>query len=434
MAGVAVVGGGFSGLGAAHALARAGYDVEVIERDDALGGRARGAPLCDREVTLGGKNVGKRYTLFREFAEAYGGADWEPFGINTSRSDNGGGERRLDTSARGRGRLQFVRGAPARDLARFGALCARVRARAENGYLGSRWSAALGRRRDHRPLSDYFTPEFARMLLRPVTVRMNGAEPDEMQLGSFPANVGTLLDSFDQLRGGLGSVLERFAGAVPVELGATVERLDVAGGRVRGLRLRRAGGAVEDRAYDAVVLATPAAPAAAILADDLPGLAAALGRVRYHPAAVVVARYERPVFTPEKRAAIFAEGPLSNAGAYGASDLDVVRYTFSGRGARDLIATSTPEQLLDMAEEALAPRASIEGNERVGFVSRHWTAAYCGYLPYHGRFLRELRGGLAEAEGLALAGDYLRGVSIEACFRAGRDAARAVERSGVSPR
>ena len=68
------------------------------------------------------------------------------------------------------------------------------------------------------------------------------------------------------------------------------------------------------------------------------------------------------------------------------------------------------------------------------FAARSWEHGYCAYAPRHGRLLERLVGLLADAPGLELAGDYVRGASIEACFRSAREcAARVRAAAGVSP-
>jgi len=153
-----------------------------------------------------------------------------------------------------------------------------------------------------------------------------------------------------------------------------------------------------------------------------------LEEVRYFPTTVALVEYDRSVFSAEVRALAMDDGPCSNAGAYGQTDRHIVRYTFSGRDAR--IHDPSPAQIdewIDGGEEQLQAQMPIaRGAQRVAKISRHWTHGYCGYVPFHGRFLGDVRRGLADAPGLALAGDYLLGVSIEACVRSGLRAAESL--------
>lgn len=421
---VAVVGGGVSGLVTAYRLDQLGYKVELLERDSVLGGRTGVGMLGDRPVMLGGKNIGRRYTVLREFVAAYGGATWEPFGINASRVKDGkvitiDSTRRRDTVRT----LQQL-GSP-KDLARLALIAARTRATDGNRFLSSPYFASLSRRNDHLPLSGHFGTELTESFLRPLTVRMNGAEPGEVYLGTLGTNLGTMMDTFDQLRDGIQPVLAQFAARVPVRLGVEVEGVTIRDGAVAGLRTATPDGTLEEP-YDGVVLATPAYVTAQLLATDATGIADPLRQLRYFPATVVLVEYDRPVFTHEVRALAMDTGPCSNAGSYGAEDRHIVRYTFSGRHARGPVTDQRIADWVDEAEADLARHSPVAGANRVATLSRHWSASYCGYAPFHPELLSRIRAGVAGVHGLQLAGDYLRGVSLEACSRSGAEAAAAL--------
>ena len=432
-----MVGSGPCGLAAAFHLQRSGFEVELIEREDVLGGRFGVGRLGDRPVMLGGKNIGKLYTSFRGFTASLGRPPWEPFGINASRVKD---DRiyTLDSSRRLRSASNFVRAGRPQDLLRFALLLARIRLDERNKFLGSPLFREIARKHDHAPLSAHFGPFMTQYLLRPMVIRMNGAEPDEVYFGTFGTNLALLLDTYDQLKGGIQPVLERFSEQVTVRLGTTVEGVVTDAGAVTGLRLSENGGPAQQRDYDGVVIATPAYATAGIVRETHPELAARLDGVRYFPSTVVLVEYDRPVFTPEVRALAMDDGPCTNAGSYGMNDRHIVRYTFSGKHAR----TPGPSEAqvagwVDAAEQQLARHVPGAGEgRRVRSVTKHWPAAYSAYLAFHGDFLDDVRGTVDPIPGLALAGDYLKGVSIEACFRCGTEAgaALAAKVAGAAPR
>jgi oxygen-dependent protoporphyrinogen oxidase len=421
---VAVVGSGISGMSAALQLERAGYDVEVVERDDPLGGRFGVASLGDRPVMMGGKNVGRRYTAFRAWLDSLGTYEWESFGINTSvmKEDE---VLTLDSTRRGRSLGSIRRMATPRDLVRLAVMTARIRADESNKFLGSKYFTELSRKHDHEPLSAHFSKKIVDSLLRPMTVRMNGAEPDDVYLGTFGTNLALLLDHYDQLVGSIQPALDAFSRRVRVRLDTTVEGLLVRGGRVTGLRMARDGAEAEDVEYDGVVVAVPAYAAADIVRSELPGLGKRLSEVRYNPSSVMLVEYDRPVFSSQVRAlAIHDDGPCSNAGSYGMNDRHIVRYTFSGAGARR--AELSPEQLetwVADAEQRLTRYMSVSRARPIRSVGKIWPAAYSAYLPYHGDFLTDVEHAVGSLPGLELSGDYLLGVNLEACTRAGNAAA-----------
>ncbi len=423
---VAIVGGGISGIAISYWLRRRGIASEILEQSDSLGGRIGSCRLGERLLDFGGKNIGRRYRRFREFTAACGDNPYEYFGINSSQVRDG----RIvtfDSQRRWSSLLELARRCSRRDLFRFGRLCLAVRRNEENGYLGSRYFDALAERWNDPPVGSHFGDEFCRRLVRPMSVRMNGAEPDEIHLGNFGSNLRMVLDSYDQLTLGMQRVLEQFEQTATIRLGTRVESLLLRAGRVAGLRVTGPTGVAEERFYDRVVLATPAAVSARIVAPAA-RLAELLGRVRYFPVALILAEYARDIFTPQVRALVFGEEePLSNAGSYGIHDLNIVRYTFSGRTARQVLCGEVDlEALLRLGEERLNRHIPVDRRERLRFVGRHFKLGLCAYTRHYRRFAGGLREELRTLPGLYLCGDYLCGASIEACFRAAEQCAAAV--------
>jgi len=420
---VAVVGGGVAGIAAAYHLHTAGYHVDLIERDDVLGGRFGVDRLGDRPVMMGGKNIGRSYTELRAFLAAMQVDDFEFFGVNTSRIING----ELVTFDSTNKKLDLIRkfakmGSPV-DLAKLVWLMTKIRRDESNRFLGSETFSKLGAERDHKPLTAYFGPELVNNMFRPLTVRLNGAEPDEMYLGNFGVNLG-LAGTFDQLTGGVEPALARLSDRVSVKLNSHVQRLVIRDGRVRGLEISHNSEAPHHVAYDGVVVATPAYAAAEITKPTLPALSELLRAVRYFPAAVAVIEYDRPVFDEVVRAIALDGGRCSNAGVYGVDDLNIVRYTFSGRAARPMPSDDALQSWIDDAEKTIKELLAVPELNRVNQLTRIWPAAYCAYLPFYGEFLSKVRAEVASAPGIELAGDYLRGAPLEACFRSGREAAQ----------
>jgi oxygen-dependent protoporphyrinogen oxidase len=420
---VAVVGSGASGLGASYRLQSAGFSVDLIEQQESLGGRFGVSMLGDRPVMMGGKNIGRKYVTFRAFTAALGDNPYEAFGFNSSRLI---GDRlvTLDSSHPMRTVVNIVRMGTPMDTVRLVGIARRIRGDEDNRYLGSQLSAELGRKYDHLPISSHFSRRFTKNLLRPLTIRQTGAEPNEAYLGSLPTNVGALMDSYDQLRMGIQPVIEAFARRVRVRLGARVEGLILQNGSVAALRVAEGSGVPQDRPYDGVVLATPANVTKEIVRTAVPKLSSRLDDVSYFPSTVALVEYDRPVFTDEVRALAIDDGPCSNVGAYGKDDRHIARFTFSGRDAR----TPNPSEAeilgwVDTVESRLSKYLPFAGAQRIRANTCHWAAAYSGYTPFHSDFLSDVRAAVGQVGGLELAGDYLRGDSIEACFRSGTDAA-----------
>ncbi|GAA5093942.1 protoporphyrinogen/coproporphyrinogen oxidase [Nocardia iowensis] len=421
---VAVVGSGIAGMAAAFRLHTAGHEVDLIERSSVLGGRFGIDRLGDRPVMMGGKNLGRTYTAMRALLAELGAIGYEPFGINTSRVVDG----RLVTFDSSNGpleKLNWLRKlGPPSDLAKLLYLLSRVRRNAENKFLGSATFTDIAAASDDRPLSAHFGPRIAHNMFRALTVRLNGAEPDEVYLGTFGTNLGMFLDTYDQLTDGVEPAITALTERVAAQTDTRVERLLLDDGHIAGVGVVRNGGPLRERQYDGVVLATPAHAAADIVKSDLPALSSLLMDVRYFPSTVVLVEYEQPVFHQGVRAIVLDDGPCSNAGVYGINDLNIVRYTFSGRAARPTPSPDVLETWLNEAEQRVTSLLGTGPVRRVRKVERIWDAAYCAYLPYHGEFLSKVRAEVEAVPGLALAGDYLRGAQLEACCRSGMEAAR----------
>ncbi|MEB0303705.1 hypothetical protein QN348_22725, partial [Mucilaginibacter sp. 5C4] len=69
------------------------------------GGRSASSTIGDKNVTFGGKNIGTKYELFREFVAEVDGGTFEYFGLNSSRVE-GGRIKTID----GKARLRAVAG------------------------------------------------------------------------------------------------------------------------------------------------------------------------------------------------------------------------------------------------------------------------------------------------------------------------------------
>lgn len=426
-----VVGGGASGLAAAWSLEKRGLRAVIVERDGALGGRMGTVQLGERSLDCGGKNIGRRYRLFREFAASMGDHPFEYFGLNSSQIIDGR-VKTFDGNARWRTMAELARGVAPGDVVRFGRLVWTVKRDEANGYLGTEFSRQLARLYDDAPASRYFSPEFCRRILRPMSVRMNGAEPDEVFLGNLTSNVRMILDSYEQLAHGLRPLLSACRDRYDVCLNTATEDLIVEKGRVAGIRVRRADGTAAELRGAGVILATPANVAAHLVESTLPALARRLRSIAYYPVSLVIAEYEKPVFTSRARAFVFdGDEAVSNAGAYGVNDLNLVRYTFSGRTARRLMADAEdPEALLRLGEAALDRHVSLAGNRRRRFVMRTFSPGLCAYAPRHAEVIDDIRTELSGIGGLHVTGDYVQGASIEACFRA---ASACVDRIPAAP-
>ena len=75
--------GGWSGIASAWYLHLAGFRVHLYDRGRTLGGRSASGTVGGKTVTFGGKNIGTKYHLFREFVRQVEGGAFEHFGLNS---------------------------------------------------------------------------------------------------------------------------------------------------------------------------------------------------------------------------------------------------------------------------------------------------------------------------------------------------------------
>jgi oxygen-dependent protoporphyrinogen oxidase len=413
-----IVGGGASGLAAAFFLKQRGICSEIVERESSVGGRMSSVELGGRMLDCGGKNIGRQYKLFRQFAASLGDHPFEYFGLNSSQIVDGK-LTTFDATARWQSFADVARGVSWRDAVRFAGILARMKAREGNGYLGSAYSRTMARRYDRLPVSSYFSDEFCRRIIRPMTVRMNGAEPDEVYVGNLASNARMLLDTYEQFKHGMAPLLNSFVNCYPVHLNTSTEALLVTGRRVTGVRVRYADGRTAELHGAGVILATPSPVAADLVEPVLPAAAERLRSIRYYPVGLVLAEYQKPVFTADVRALVFDPAyACSNAGAYGVNDRHIVRYTFSGRTARRHLESRNAESLLILGEAALARHIPFDPRSRLRFAAKRFAQGLCAYTSHHAAFVGDLHRDLSKTAGLYLTGDYMQGASIEACFRA----------------
>ncbi|AAM72586.1 MAG TPA: FAD-dependent oxidoreductase [Chlorobaculum sp.] len=425
---VAIIGGGISGIAAAFYLAQQKVSIDIFESENQIGGRAGSDFLQERRVDFGGKNIGRNYLLFREFARAYGDPAFEYFGINTSQLING---RIVSISREGSAWLNLLKiirlCGLRKGITRLYPHIQAILNDRSQGVLCSDYFRALSENFDHLTLDRYLNQRCIDRVIRPITIRMNGAEPEECYPGNFGSNLALALDSFEQLTLGMYNLLDTFIASHRQESSFRI----LTGHRVTSIakdqdkfRINYLNGAVSGTgSYDRIISALPAYSLAELLQDELPEASRLLNKISYFPVSIAIVKYRDEVFPQNRRAMVFdRNSPLSNAGAYGLNDLDIVRYTFSGKASRAAISEhSTPEEVISLGEKTASPYFSIKDNPKEAFVFRYFPKGLCAYSPKHHLLLEEIDRLVNRLSGFGTTGDYRRGASIEACFRAAKE-------------
>jgi oxygen-dependent protoporphyrinogen oxidase len=435
---VVVVGGGWAGLSAALALKEAGAEVLLLEGSLRLGGKVR-THRQEGFLLEGGPDASVRYK--KEVLELGGRFGLEPVGTLPAKPSayilKGGKAHPLPE-----GLLQVVPG-DLRALAKTPLLSFSGKLRALLDLLLPRGGApdeglkAFVERR--------LGPEVYRALVAPLSGGIYGGEPDELSMrAAFPQLLelerkhrslilgamrarkargnregGSLFFSF---REGLSALTRKMAEALSesVLLGTPALGLEAQGSRYR---VHTPRGFLE---AEAVVLATPAPQAAALLRPFLPEATALLKGIPHTPAATV--------------SLAFAEAlPLSGHGLLIAK----------GEGYRVRGFTWTHQKWPERAPEGFSlVRAYLSGEEArlgeaelirlaledlarfLGFtpkVHRAWAFRFPEGMPAyrvgHLERIERLEMALLKAPGVFLAGNYLEGVGLPEVVRSGRKAA-----------
>ena len=427
MSKVAVIGGGISGIASAYYFNQHHIDVDLYDAAESIGGRIGSGFLGDFSVDFGGKNIGRKYKRFRRFVSDFGDLPFEYFGFNTSQVI-GGKVIKINKEKAGLYslmRLFYLCGL--KGFIRLYPLVQAVKGDYTQGALNSSYFNDVADQNDHHSLSLFFGKRCSRYVIRPVTVRMNGAEPEECYPGNFGSNLALALDSYEQLQGGMSGLLQAFsAGASSTRIitGYNVHRLefDSSSSNVNLICYNKAKS--KELKYKKVLLALPAKDASLLFKYSLPGLSELLEKVVYYPVAVAIAKYQKDVFQSDLRAMVFDNSSLlSNAGAYGINDLDLVRYTFSGIASRKLITSETnPENVISIAEKIIEKYFNVKGNKRENYVYKYLDPGLCAYSSYHYKLLEKIDHIFDPFCNIGLTGDYWRGASIEACFRSAEEA------------
>ena len=411
---VAVVGAGVAGLTAAYDLVRRGHDVIVLEASDRVGGKLRTAEVAEATVDVGAEAMLARRPEGVGLAQSLG----LPIVHPTSASS------RIWTRDALRPMPPSVMGAPT-DLA----------ALAASGVLSSAGLARAQAPVEVWPEDDVtvgdlvaarFGDEVTERLVEPLlggvyagrarAISARAATPQLLRPAGPVTGSGPV---FAGIPGGMGRLTAALAEALDV-------RLDTP---VLSLSRNDAGWQVDDETYDAVVLAAPAAPTAALLrevasaaADDLAAIESASvavvtfafdGLVTEHSSGFLVP----PIDGRAIKASTFSFNKWDWVGEAGGG-LQILR-TSLGRAGETLSASD-----LDLIDSSLADLERAIGSLAtvVDVHVQRWDDALPQYALGHLDRVARVRAAVAALPGLAVCGAAYDGVGIPAVIASAQKA------------
>ncbi len=457
-AGVAVVGGGVTGLAAAYELVRVGAPgpVTVLEAGDRLGGKIQGIELAGRRVEAGPDAFLARVPDAVELCRELGLEDEL---VSPAAGDawvwSGGRLRRLPG--------ELVLGVPS-DLvavARSGILspAGMARAGADLVLPRSTWpddvavGSVVGRRFGKETVARLVDPLLggihagdANLLSIDATAPQLAAvarRERSLLLGlrkarrAMPASGGPV---FLAPRAGLDHLVERLAdevgkGAV-LRTGCPVAKVvDTGGTNGSRYRLETPSGPLE---ADAVILAVPAASAAALLEPLSPAAAGELRDIRHASVAIALFAYpieSFPQSLPGSGVLVPRdEGRLMTACSCASSKWP--HWADPGVAVLRVSAGRIDDtRVMGMADDEVLSRLRAELRQLLGVSAApldarvvRWPDAFPQYEVGHQARVARIEAALAtDTPGVVVAGSPYRGIGIPACIAQGRAAARAAQ-------
>ncbi|MFR9807280.1 protoporphyrinogen oxidase [Pseudonocardia sp. RS010] len=459
---VAVVGGGISGLAAAHRLRTLlgpAARIVVVERSGRIGGVLRTVDLAGRPFDVGAEAFLARRPEVPALLAELGLADEVVHPTGARPTIRAGGR----TVGMPGGTLMGVPTAGARlagVLSEAGLAAAAAEPEKPLGWEAGQ-DAALG-----VLLRERFGPEVPARLTDPLLGGVYAGRVDALGLRATVPALAAALDAgaaslteaatraappvpapdresggprvagqaggpvFGAVRGGYGLLLDalRAASGAELRLGSTVRELEA---RKRGWRLVLGPTtAPEALDVDAVVLAVPAPAVRKLLAGPVPAAATAVAGIEL-ASSVVVALAFRGIVGPETSGVLVAaDEPLaikaathSSAKWAHVSPDGLVRLRVSlGRFGEAATLQVDDAELVARARADLATLQGITADPVAVHVQR-WGGGLPQYAPGHLDRVAALEAAVAEIPGLEVAGAALHGVGVPACVGTARAAA-----------
>ncbi|MEV7279234.1 protoporphyrinogen oxidase [Streptomyces sp. NPDC093111] len=456
---VVVVGGGIAGLAAAHRLVTSGARVTLLESGDRLGGKLLAGEIAGAPVDLGAESLLARRPEALALAERVGLADRLQAPATTTASVWSRGE--LTPMPKG-----HVMGVPADGRAVEGLLSEeairRIARDAElppteigediaiGAYVAERMGHEVVDRLVEPLLGGVYAGDAYRISMKAAVPALFEAARGRPTLAEAVravqrAGAATPSDAAGAGTGLGGAAFAGIRGGVGTLPGAVADAIRAAGGDIRTgtpvTALRRTGPhgwqvVTPERVLtaDAVVLATPAGPAAALLAAAAPAASAELAAVEYASMALVTLAFRRadvtglpgsgflvpPVDGHTIKASTFSSQKWAWV-AESAPDLFVLRTSVGRHGEEEQVHREDGD-LVDVSLKDLAAATGLTARPVASTVTR-WIGGLPQYPVGHLARIARVRAAVAGLPGLRLAGAAYEGVGIPACVASGHRAA-----------
>jgi oxygen-dependent protoporphyrinogen oxidase len=417
-----VIGGGISGIAAASRLIERGFAPLLIESELMLGGRIGTQIRGTTEIDLGGRNFSMDDHHLLQLFRFFGGCDLSDYHFNSVSVGTGrifDMRRTGGLPTRAKRLVDNVISIGPYALGRLAKITSAARRTPGSGLIGSPYWTRLAKQTSDPVVTSYFGDNVARKIIRPWTLRMMAAEPEEVYLGNLGPLLGRKATALKRVKGGMGVFLRAASSRLDVKFGHRVGAVSVVDNRIVGVEGLTSGGSSFSEPADVVVVATPARVAADLLESSTPGLARTLRQVAYYPVATIVAEYDNIRFAGDMSGLFLPRGcAASHIARY--DENNRIRFSFAGVAARKALAQHSMEELLDVGERTFREFGGSLGR-RISFIGKVWQTGLCAHTWLHHETVSAISAQCERVAGLVLAGDYFRGNSLEACTTAANE-------------
>jgi oxygen-dependent protoporphyrinogen oxidase len=273
-------------------------------------------------------------------------------------------------------------------------------------------------------------------LIRAMRHRMKNHPKAATNLRSVPGDTGARYSMFVTPRNGLSSMVERIASRLPpdaIRLGTRVERIER---REDGRWGVFVAGVRAAEVFDAVILATPSYEAARLLRPLDAELADTLAAIEHSGTAIVSVGYDRRqiahpldgmgvVIPAIENSPMLACSFSSQKYPHRAPEGKVLLRVFAGGAKRPELADMDDGRLLPLVLGELGRLLGIRGDPCYTTIA-HWPRTMPQYHVGHKKLVEEVRARVRGLPDIALAGNAYQGVGIPHCIHSGQQAAEEI--------
>lgn len=235
---------------------------------------------------------------------------------------------------------------------------------------------------------------------------------------------------FRALKNGMGSLVDRLITAIGTENFRLGERVEFMERSDSGYRLRAGGGQFE---FSRVILATPAYGAASLLRNFEPTAAGLLNQIPYNSSATVALIYEMAelphpptgfgfLVPRRERQTLVAATYVQNKFNHRVPPESALVRCFVGKAAEEDPRMRDDTFLVEAVLADLRRLTGLAAHPRAVRVFR-WSRAMAQYEVGHAKMIAEIQNRMRALPGLFLAGNAYEGIGIPDCIRTGQQAA-----------